>query len=480
MFYIILLGLLLRLSYIVKPEGMWNDEYVSLYVASTPFLKGFWQEVVKQCHMPLYYVYLKPFTGLSDTILRLTSVIPGVLAIPLMYAVGREHSKRCGYYAAMITSVLSFLIYYSQEIRFYSLLFLFSALSLLFTIRYLKYGDKKNFVLYLLSNVLILSTHIIGAIYVFFSFLYVMYRKKKFSIIYVFMFFLLLWFLRLPVNFLRMLPASQWWGHFSYTNILFLFSDYFSPILTNNVTAPPVFFYDKSIALWLTIPTLIALAGMIAGFKKGLGFIVISTITVMSVIAACGKLVFITKYSIEILPILILFTAIGFVRLKQKGAILLLIFAAFHLAALFTPNYVTRLKRNEGHKIVGDILNYQDSQNVIFTYYEPDRFYRYADLKGKKLYFISKSNRFEYMDNPASILSKIPVGQSVSVVFLDSVSFFDEDFLYNNKNNTEIPEMFVMFSNVKNSIIRRLDRDFKDCKLARGGYWTVVKAVRYK
>lgn len=48
------------------------------------------------------------------------------------------------------------------------------------------------------------------------------------------------------------------------------------------------------------------------------------------------------------------------------------------------------------------------------------------------------------------------------------------------KNNTEIPEMFVMFSNVKNSIIRRLDRDFKDCKLARGGYWTVVKAVRYK
>lgn len=72
------------------------------------------------------------------------------------------------------------------------------------------------------------------------------------------------------------------------------------------------------------------------------------------------------------------------------------------------------------------------------------------------------------MDNPASILSKIPVGQSVSVVFLDSVSFFDEDFLYNNKNNTEIPEMFVMFSNVKNSIIRRLDRDFKRLQTRKG------------
>lgn len=474
------MGLLLRLSNIIKPEGMWNDEYVSWYVASTPFLDGFWQEVVKQCHMPLYYVYLKPFTGLSDTILRLTSVIPGVLAIPLMYLVGKEHSKRCGYYAALITSVLSFLVYYSQEVRFYSLLFVFSALSLLFTIRYLKQGDTKNLILYIISNVLILSTHIIGAIYVLFSFLYVMYKKKKFSILYVLMLMLFIWFLKLPLNFLRMLPASQWWGHFSYTNILFLFSDYFSPILTNNVTAPPVFFYDKSLAIWLCVPTLIALIGIVYGFKKGLSFIAISTIATMSVIAASGKLVFITKYSMEILPILILLMSIGFTKMRQKGAILLLIFVSFHLAAIFTPNYVTKLKRNEGHKIVGDILNYQSSQNVIFTYYEPERFYRYADLEGKNLYYISKSNRFEYMDNPASILSKIPVGQSVSVVFLDSVSFFDEKSLYNNKNNTDIPEMFVIFSHVKNSILRRLDRDFKDYKVARGGCWTVVKAVRYK
>ena len=480
MFYIIILGLLLRISNIVKPEGMWNDEYVSWYVSTAPLFNGFWEEVVKQCHMPLYYLYLKPFVNFSDTILRFTSVLPGILSIPVMYLIGKEYSKKAGYYAAIITSILSFLVYYSQEIRFYSLLFLFSSLSLLFTIKYLKQSNWLNLSGYIISNVLILSTHIIGAIYVFFSILYLVLKKRKITFAVILMLLTTIAFLRLPVNFIRMLPASQWWGHFSYTNILFLFSDYFSPILTNNITAPPVFFYNKALVLWLTVPTLIALAGIAAGIKRGLLFVALSTIVVMSVIAAGGVLVFITKYTIEILPIFILFAALGFERLKKSGLILLVLFVFCHLAAYSTPYYVTKLKRYEGHKIVGDILNKQNSQNVIFTYYEPNRFYRYADIKDKKLYYISKSNRHIYIDNPAEIFSKIPVGESVSVVFLDSVSLFDDKFLEANKNNSQIPEMFITFSKVKNSLIKFMDANCKDYEVDNSGYWTVIKGTRYK
>ncbi len=480
MFYIIILGLLLRLSNIVKPEGMWNDEYVSWYVSTAPLFNGFWEEVVKQCHMPFYYLYIKPFAHCSDTVLRLTSVLPGVIAIPVMYLVGKEYSKKTGYFAALITSILSFLVYYSQEIRFYSLLFLFSAFSLLFTIKYLKNDNWKNIIGYILSNVLILSTHIIGAIYVFFSLLYVIIKKKKISVVIVLMLITIIAFLKLPVNVLRMLPASQWWGHFSYTNILFLFSDYFSPILTNNISAPPVFFYNKSLILWLTIPTLIALSGMIAGLKKGLSLVVLGTVATMSIIAACGIIVFITKYTIEILPILILFIALGFDRMKRTGIVLLSIFVICHLSAYSTPYYATKLKRNEGHKIVGDILNKQNSKNILFTYYEPNRFYRYADIKDKNLLYLSKSNRHIYKQDPASILSEIPVGETVSVVFLDSVSFFDEKFLEANKNNPDIPEMFITFSEVKNSIVKRMDMDFTDYDVKKGGYWTVIQAKRVK
>lgn len=486
MFYIIILfGLLLRLTNIIKPEGMWNDEYVSWYVANTPFCEGFWQEILKQCHMPLYYLYLKPLVHCSDTILRLTSVLPGVLAIPVMYLIGKEYSKKCGYYAATITSVLSFLVYYSQEIRFYSLLFLFSALTLLFAIRYLKNNNYKNLIWYIISALLVLSTHIIGVIYIFFLSAYIIFKKKKISIlittaILAFILICTVLLLKLPENFLRMLPASQWWGHFSYTNILFLFTDYFSPILTNNVTAPPVFFYDKSIALWMIFPTLIAIIGLFAGIKRGFALISVLTLIVMGIMAYCGMLVFITKYSIEILPVLILFVSLGFTRLNKLGLVLLIIFVLSHLFAYFTPYYVTKLKRNEGHKIVGDILNKQNSQNIIFTYYEPTRFYRYTDIKNKNLYYISKSNRHLYKQNPARILSEIPVGGSVSVVFLDSVSFFDQKFIEANKNNPDIPEMFITFSEIKNTLLKRLDADFKDYDITRGGYWTVIKGVRYK
>ena len=134
LYFTTLLGFLLRMTFLNKPEGLWNDEYVSWYIANTPLGNGFLQEVLKQCHMPLYYLYLKPFAGCSDLILRLTSVVAGVVAIPVMYLVGKEFSKKTANIAAVITSILPFLIYYSQEVRFYSLLFTFSALSLLFTI----------------------------------------------------------------------------------------------------------------------------------------------------------------------------------------------------------------------------------------------------------------------------------------------------------------------------------------------------------
>ena len=43
-----------------------------------------------------------------------------------------------------------------------------------------------------------------------------------------------------------------------------------------------------------------------------------------------------------------------------------------------------------------------------------------------------------------------------------------------------LPEMFVTFSNVKNSIIKRMDADFREFKILKGGAWTVIYAKRFK
>ena len=481
LFFILLVGFILRLSFINKPEGLWNDEYVSWYVANTPFREGFWQEVLKQCHMPLYYLYLKPFAHFSDLVLRLTSVVPSLLAIVVMYLVGKEYSKKLGLICETITSVLSFLIYYAQEVRFYSLLFLFSALALLATIKLIKNTSKKNIFFYCISMILILLTHVLGGIFVLFNTLYVVYKKKCFSkkiLLYVLSCAVLV--LPFGLNILKMLPSSQWWGHFSYTNILFLFSDYLSPILTNNINAPTVFFYNKSLALWMILPLIIAFYPICIGIKKSKGLSLVSVLTVlaMSVLAISGKIVFITKYSIEILPILIFVLALGFESLKKVGNIFLTIFVLIHLSAFFTPNYVTKTIRAEGNRIPAEIIRARNPQNVVFTYYEPNRFSRYVDLSGKNIYYISKINRFEYQKRPERIFENIKSGETVSVIFLDSVSFFDEDFVNKNKDNSNIPEMFLTFSHIKNSLIKDLNKNFTDFRVDKLGAWTVISAKK--
>lgn len=478
LFFIVILGLFLRLTYIYKPEGLWNDEYVSWYVASTPFNNGFWDEILKQCHMPLYYLYLKPFAQFSDTILRISSLIPSVAAIPVMYLAGKEYSRRTAIFSALITSVLSFLIYYSQEVRLYSLLFLLSSILLLFTIRLLKYPDKINITGFVLSSLLIIFTHILGIIYCGIILVYILYKRKYFSKkVLISAFALFLSTVPLILHIMKMLPASQWWGHFSYTNLLFLFTDFFSPILTNNINAPPVFFYSSSLTPWLLIPTLIALVGVL--FSKLRGFLIVCFISILTIgmLACAGKIVFITKYLTEILPILIFAAARGFDNLKKIGVSMLTLYVILHLASFLTPYYVTKMPRSEGNKIPAEIINARKPNVLIYTYYEPERFLRYLRHNPQKTYSISKSDRFEYDKKINDIFNSVKQKERVSVVFLDSVSFVDEKFVHNNINS-QIPEMFIIFSSIKHEIIKRLDEDYNDYKVDTIGSWTVITASK--
>ncbi len=474
---IIILGCILRLINIDKPEGLWNDEYVSWFVASIPFGEGFWQAVLKQCHMPLYYFYLKPFSHCSDLILRLTSLLPSVLAIPVIYLAGREYSKKAGFIAASITAVLSFLIYYAQEVRFYSLLFLFSALLLLFTLRLVKNTTKFNITGYILSGILLVLTHVLGFIYLFFNTVYIICKKKNFPVkilIPAAVLGIIITFF--GINILKMSPASQWWGKFSYTNILFLFSDFLSPILTNNINAPTVFFYRKDLLFifLITIPTLIGLYGILSGAKKQKGLAIISlfTILVMSILALTGKIVFITKYSIEILPAIILLISIGFENKLLWAAM----FIFCHLLAVFTPFYTAKLPRTEGNKLPADIINTVKPDKILYTYYEPDRFLRYLD-KNYPTAYISKINRFEYINNPADVLNFVKKGERVSVIFLDSVSFIPVNAIP-KAEEVKIPEMFITFSKIRGELIKNLNYNYKNFDIQQKGSWTVITATK--
>jgi uncharacterized membrane protein len=112
---------------------------------------------------PLYYVlawFWTQVTGTSEWGLRSLSALAGVLAIPVAYFIGRElRGSRTGLLAAAIVAVNPTLVWYSQEARAYALLGLFCALSLLFCVRALQGGTRRDFTLWGVFSALALATH---------------------------------------------------------------------------------------------------------------------------------------------------------------------------------------------------------------------------------------------------------------------------------------------------------------------------------
>lgn len=529
---IVILGLFLRLIFINKPDGLWNDEYVSWMIAATPFGHNFVQAVKSQCHMPFYYLYLKffmTFLGQSDLLLRLTSVFAGILSIIAMYLTGKEKDEKTGLYCAAFTAISSFLIYFSQEVRLYQILFLFSALSLLYTIKCIKQPNKLNFSLYALFNFLILFTHTIGFIFVFFNLVFLsinLYKQFKKVIITVWASILTGGIILAPliINIFTGKAFVQWWGNFSIVKIAFLFSDYFSPILTNLTNSPDNFFYAPKLAFFMIVPTFICLFFIYKSLHKnkfniGLFAICTANILVLVIAALLGKLVFITKYSIEIYPILIYLACYGIETLNNKKIknTLIILYSVISLGyILFAPYSAPKMHRAEGHKIPADILtqfNLKKGDIILLEYYSANRFLKYFDFKnyrvidinkgnfssylkegttyndafnnGKEIYHETfKSDRNQYFENiiKKDIIDNLKEGQSVVLVILNSVAFYSpekiKEIAENDKLYNETPLLFMVFSYIKYTTFTELSKTLTVTNLAKKGNWVIVKFTK--
>ncbi|CDE60309.1 glycosyl transferase family 39 [Fusobacterium sp. CAG:439] len=531
-FGIVILGIILRLIFIDKPDGLWNDEYVSWMIAAAPFNNGFISAVKSQCHMPFYYLYLKFFMtlfGQSDLLLRLTSVFAGILSIIAMYFTGREKDEKTGLTCASLTAISSFLIYYSQEVRLYSVLFLFSALSLLYTLRCIKNPVKKNFALCALFNFLILFTHTIGFVFVFFNLIFLsinLYKQFKKVILTVWLTIFAGGIILSPLilKILTTQSFSQWWGHFSISKLGFLFTDYFSPVLTNLTNAPDKFLYAPKLAFFMLVPTLIATVCIIKSLIKNkfnieLFAIFAGTVLVLVTASLTGKLVFITKYSIEIYPILIFLACSGLTSINNKiiKNSLIIIYCFISVGYIILHPYsAPKMRRAEGHKIMTDILTRMDLKKddiILLEYYPQTRFQKYFDFSpyrvveihkgnfpmylspsrtyedayknGKTIYksvFSSKQNTYFQSMLNNQIFNRMENGQSVVMAVLNSVSFYSpqsmekitaDENLYNKE-----PLLFLVFSYVKNKTFAEMLEKLAIVKFEQKGNWTLIKFTK--
>lgn len=119
----LLFALFLRLAFLGS-KSLWFDETLSLSVAKAG-QAALWAGISEPYHPPLFYWILGYWIrlGESEFILRLPSAILGAMSVLLMYPLGKDLiGKRASLSAVWLFALSPLLIWYSQEVRSYSLL----------------------------------------------------------------------------------------------------------------------------------------------------------------------------------------------------------------------------------------------------------------------------------------------------------------------------------------------------------------------
>ncbi len=177
---ITLLGFALRL-YRLDHFSLRGDEAFDVLYAAQPLTEIILQDRLSQPYPPLYHAslhYWLLIASRGEFALRwMMGVVPGTLVVPLTYALARrlfgqaetarpERNRHLGWLAGLLAAVNPYLLWWSQDAHFYSLLATFAAASTLLAVRlWDTQGRRRVWWVYTLTTALGFYTHY----YTFFS-----------------------------------------------------------------------------------------------------------------------------------------------------------------------------------------------------------------------------------------------------------------------------------------------------------------------
>ncbi|RZJ34212.1 MAG: hypothetical protein EOO51_10665 [Flavobacterium sp.] len=181
---LLLVGSFLRL-YHIDFQSVWLDEIHTINESNPSFS---WSQIygsllASDPHPPLYFVLVQlcfKLFGYSTIVVRLFSAIAGIAGIWAIYLLGKEIvNKQTGLIAATLLTFSYFHIYYSQEARMYSLLFLTTTLSFYFLARLIKQPTLKHALLHGLMAALMIYTHFFALFALFAQYLILLFFILK-------------------------------------------------------------------------------------------------------------------------------------------------------------------------------------------------------------------------------------------------------------------------------------------------------------
>jgi len=152
-------------------QSYWYDELFSAHISNPAHsFKTVVDLTLADVHPPVYQLMMwlsYQAYGYTEWAGRLPSAIVGVLAIPVIYLLGRDlFNTRTGLYAAALATPNYYLLYFAQEARSYAFLYFLTSLSFLFFLRALRSRSRLNLTLYIITTLTLLYTQYFGFIIV--------------------------------------------------------------------------------------------------------------------------------------------------------------------------------------------------------------------------------------------------------------------------------------------------------------------------
>lgn len=169
---IVALGAFVRL-YRISEQSVWWDDYNSIAYLGAPTLSDYLSivEDMNEMHVPLYFVaqyYWGHAFGTSPVSIRLLTILVGLLAIPLLYVLGRDtFGRNAGLAAALLLAISPMHLFHDQSMRPYAFMVFFSLASMIAFLRAVNGGGLKWWIANFLFNVLLIETHYFGAVLLF-------------------------------------------------------------------------------------------------------------------------------------------------------------------------------------------------------------------------------------------------------------------------------------------------------------------------
>lgn len=164
----VLIGALILRLWSLTAESLWLDELHTMNESDPDITWGNMFFYLKCCdqHPPLHFIVSRlafNIFGHTAGVARLVSVTAGMVSIWAIWLLGKEILNRSlGNFAAVLTAVNYYNIYYSREARDYIFAFLFAVLSFLYFIRLIKSPGRKNSLLFALFTLCAMYSHYYG------------------------------------------------------------------------------------------------------------------------------------------------------------------------------------------------------------------------------------------------------------------------------------------------------------------------------